>query len=318
MPRRARAPKSSRAQGASLAPTPVQSATNTPCSSALPSAYPSEDEFDPEDSPRYISLRKLTLHDFSQKRKLAATAADAKSFRFLDLPSELRVKVYQHHFAGLDTVVDLHHENKKELHKKLGILRACRLVYSEASHYFYGHHTFRLFPTHPAGRYTKTKRPLLARLKPHQRARIPRLELRLGPGFNKPPRAWVVNGALGLRDCVNAKKLCVLVQLDPSASYLDGFRKADGFYEAFSCDLLFNILAEMPWLETVELDAWDGVAQGCPIMRGLLEIAMSGGRTICWGPRRGWKDGDLGHRGNTVSASSLMDGTTTSLVMVDS
>jgi len=318
MPRRARASKASRAQGAALSPTPVQSTATTPCSSAFPSAYPSEDEFDPEDSPRYVSLRKLTLSDFCQKRRLAPAAADAKPFRFLDLPSELRVKIYQHHFAGSDEVVDLHHENKRQLHKKLGILRTCRLVYSEASHYFYGRHTFRLFPTHPAGRYSKTKRPLLARLRPHQRARVPRLELRLGPGFNKPPRGWVVNEALGLRDCVNATKLSVLVQLDPSASYLDGFRRADGFYEAFSCDLLFKILAEMPWLETVEFDAWDGVSQSCPIMRGLLAVATDSRRKICWGPQRGWTDGDSVGRGETVSASSLMDGSGPSAMAVES
>jgi len=325
MPRRPRASKASRAQGLSSAPTPIPSGATTPCSSAFPSTYPSGDELDPGHSVTYIPIRRLTLQDFSpaEPRKPDVPARDlSKPFRFLDLPSELRVNIYEHHFAGADAVLDLNHENHRRIHKKLAILRTCRTVYAEASHFFYRSHAFRVFPTH-AGRFFKTKRPLLARLKPHQRACITRLELRLGPGWSKPPSGWVVNDALGLRDCVNVRKLTVFVQLDPSASFLDGFRKAEGFYEAFSRRLLDNILRAMPFLEAVEFDAWESVRKGCPIMQNLLDVTLQHRRRISWGPERGWTDAGEAEGGakaeegtQTMPAAALVDGTAAKLVTV--
>ena len=308
--RRSRAPKSSRAQGAASAPTPIHSTNTTPCSSAYPSTYPSEDERDPRSTVKYIPIHRLTLMDFApdQPEKTLAVGRDpAKAFRFLDLPSELRLKVYEIHFSGRDPVIDLHHENYKTIHKKLALLRTCRTVYNEASHFFYSHSSFRVFPTHP-GRFFKTKRPLLARLKPHQRACITHLELRLGPGWSKPPRGWVVNEALGLRDCVNVKKLTVFVQIDPSSSFLEGYRQADGFYESFSRNLLSGIVASMPCLEAIEFDAWNSVAKHCPIMQNLLAVAAEARRKICWGPERGWSDSDGkdGEPAKTMPASLFL------------
>ncbi len=311
MARRSRAPKPSRAQGVSSTPTPIHSTNATPCSSAFPSAYPSEDEQDIKNYVKYIPIRRLTLQDFSPgkpKKPEVAEPSVQKSFRFLDLPSELRLKVYELHFADVEGVVDLDHNNYKRVHRKLAILKTCRTIYNEASYFFYSHCTFRIFPTHP-GRFFKTKRPLLSRLKPHQRASMTHLELRLGPGWSKPPRGWVVNEALGLQDCVNVQKVTVFVQIDPSASFLDGFRKADGFYEAFSCDLLSNILAKMPHLKYIEFDAWESVGKHCPIMKNLLGVVMENRRKISWGPERGWTDYDEADEGTkTMPASILLDG----------
>ncbi len=120
----------------------------------------------------------------------------------------------------------------------------------------------------------------------------------------------MVNGALGLRDCVNVQKFTVFVQIDPSASFLDGFRKADGFYEAFLRGLLSNILADMPHLQHVEFDAWESVGKSCPIMQSLLEATLESRRKICWGPERGWTDHDEADAdAMTMPASVLLDGT---------
>lgn len=233
-------------------------------------------------------IRRLTLSDFSppkpQRVELPPVPAN-KPFRFLDLPSELRIRVYEYHFEGVttetDPAIDLNPDNGRRMSKKLGLLRTCRTVYNEASHFFYSHHTFRIYPTHPS-RFFKTKRPLLARLKPHQRACITKLELRLGPGWGKPPPGWVVSKKLALNECINARKMNVIVQIDPSANWLEGFRKADGFYEQFSRNLLQTTLAAMPWLERVELDAWPGVKRDCPIMRDLVEVSLEEGRSFAW------------------------------------
>lgn len=251
-------------------PTPISSAYPTPLSSTFPSACPSEDESDlaPVKKPR----KKPTV-----------------PFRFLDLPAELRLRVYGYHFADCEDVVDLDPDNYKRIHRKMALFKTCHQVYYEGSAFFYGNHTFRIFPTHP-GRFFKTKKPLLARLSPAQRASIGTLELRLGPGWNRPPRGWVVNEALGLRHCVQARKLRVFVECDPSDNIFNGFRRADGFYEDFSRNLLQDILKDLPAIEVVEFDAWRSVKKSGAMMRGLLE-SMPPHCALTWGPERGWTDG---------------------------
>jgi hypothetical protein len=290
---RRRGGKGSRAIGASSAPTPVHSTRATPTSSAYPSAYNTESEWDPDDEASKIPISALTLGS----AKAAVDAASpkrvpaAKGFPFMSLPSELRLKVYGFHFGSRARPADLDPTNHKDIHKKLAILRTCRQVYVETSHFFYSTTTFRVFPTNP-GRFFKTKKPLLARLSPRQRHCITSLELRLGPGWSKPPRGWVVNTALGLRDCYNVRKLTVFVECDPSDGIFNGFRRADGFYEGFCQDLLDAVLANMPWLDSVEFDAWPSVKKSGAMIRALLDAAAFQNRRVSWGPERGWSKSD--------------------------
>ncbi|KAK0658079.1 hypothetical protein B0T16DRAFT_386504 [Cercophora newfieldiana] len=290
-----------RAVAASSSPTTVRSGYTTPLSAATPlsSAYPSthasEAEWDPEDEVSKIPMGALTLQDptstlMRPAPKLAAKEKK-KPFRFMDLPSELRLKVYGYHFTDAPGVIDLDPDNYKRIHQRLAILRTCRTIYHEASYSFYSTHTFRVFPTHP-GRFFKTKKPLLARLNARQRGLITSLELRLGPGWSKPPRGWVVNPALGLADCVNVRKLTVFVECDPSDGIFNGFRRADGFYEAFSCNLLCDVLREMPFIDRIHFDAWTSVRKTGAMMRSLLYETVQQGKQICWGPERGWTDCD--------------------------
>lgn len=284
--------KASRASRGPSLPTPVPSSHTTPLSSAYPSTYASEAETGREDDVSTIPIHALTLTEGAETRpQVSSPRKKQKPFRFLDLPSELRIEIYAYHFQGTGSVIDLESDNYKCIHQKLAILRTCRTIYQEASHVFYSTRTFRIFPT-AFGRFFKTKKPLLARLKPRQRSSLTSLELRLGPGWNKPPRGWVVNAALGLAECVNVRKLTVFVECDPSDNVFKGFRKADGFYEAFSRDLLDKVLAEMPFVERVHFDAWSSVKKSGAMMTGLLEVANARGRTICWGPERNWSDYD--------------------------
>ncbi|KAI5865773.1 hypothetical protein GGS23DRAFT_354331 [Durotheca rogersii] len=290
MPRRGGATKRSRAAHVAPGPCPVSSGAATPLSSALPSTYASETEYDGYDTESKLSLAALTLGG-SIVNPPKPGRKKLKSFRFLDLPSELRLRVYDYHFAGVGEVLDLDPDNYKRIHRKLAILRTCRTVYREASYYFYSTFHVRIFPTNH-GRFLKTKKPLLARMLPNQRALITTLQLRLGPGWSKPPRSWVVNPALGLSDCINVTKLAVYVECDPGMDYFEGFRQPDNFFERFSKTLFTDVLAEMPWVGHVEFDARPSVRKSGLLMRGLLEVVTARGLRITWGQERGWTDAE--------------------------
>ncbi len=114
------------------------------------------------------------------------------------------------------------------------------------------------------------------------------MELRLGPGWNDPPPGWVVNDALGLRDCGSARVLKVFVECDPSDGYFAGFRKSEGFYEKFSAKLLDAVLKEIPTLQVIEFDAWKSVKRTGDMMSGLGEVVAKYDKVVAWGEERGW------------------------------
>ncbi|KAI1102478.1 hypothetical protein F4804DRAFT_312915 [Jackrogersella minutella] len=289
MRRKAGTSKGSRAAKAS-GPTPVSSNLATPLSSAYPSTYASEAEYDINDEVSKIPIGALTL-DVSASQLRKPRREKLRPFRFLDLPSELRLKVYDYHFANTDGVLDLDYDNYKRIHQKLAILRTCSTIYQEASYLFYSTRPVRIFSTTP-GRFFKTKKPLLARMKPNQRSCLSSLELRLGPGWSSPPRGWVVNPALGLSDCVNVTRITVYVECDPGNDFFRGFRQPDNFYERFSKALLTSVLDEMSWVRRIEFEARPNVKKSGALMRGLIEVATTRGLTILWGEERGWTDAE--------------------------
>lgn len=240
---------------------------------------------------------KLNLSDLTSDIPIANApkpkpkAATFQAFRILDLPYELRLDVYRYHFQGTGYVLDLDPLNHKRVHQKLAILRVCRTLYREASHYFYSTHPVRLFPTHP-GRFFKTKRPLLARLKTPQRQSLSTLELRLGPGWSKPPRGWAVVPELGLAECTNVRKVVVFLECDPGTDTFHGFRQPHEFFEGFAQSLLENVLNDMPWVAQVEFDAWSSVRKSGTLVQRLLDVVKSRRLLQTWGPERGWTDAD--------------------------
>ncbi|CAG8952837.1 hypothetical protein HYFRA_00007550 [Hymenoscyphus fraxineus] len=235
-------------------------------SSPSPAAYATEDE-----------------DDTAVRRHVA--------FPLLRLPLELRLKIYSMVFSPAPAVIDLDPHTFAVLVrlKLLALFRVSRQIYLEATQHFFSTHTFRLFPTYP-GRYFKTKKPLLARLPAHYRASMATLELRLGPGFNNPPRGWVVNDALGLADCENVRVLKVFVECDPSDAIFQGFRMGDGAYEKFSAALLTEVLDAIPSVQVVEFDAYPSVGRTGDMMSGLGEVIRRYNKVVGWGPERGWSE----------------------------
>lgn len=283
--------KGSRAKGARSSPTPNQT------------------DGDLEDAFNNLNIADLTL-DVPIDNIKPPVKVEKPKFRFMDLPSELRVKIYGYHFANIGPVVDIEPGNYFTIHKKLSIFRVCRQVYREASHTFYSTKTFRIFPTD--GRYSRTKKGLLARIKPRSRAHMTSLELRLGPGFSQPYRSWVVNPLLGLDDCANVRRLCVYIEIDPGDNIFNGWRVNHGFYESFCQNLLDDVLKGLPNADRVQFDARQCVRKGCDMTQGLLDIARANNRQICWGPKRGWSDEDeeeeIKQEASLASIASLTGG----------
>jgi hypothetical protein len=240
------------------------STSNTvPLISAYPSIYPSEDEG--------VSDVKFT------------------PFKFLELPSELRNKIYGHVFSASPPIVDLDPENSQKIHRYMSLFLVSKQINNEATYHFFSTHTIRLFPVHP-GRFFRTLRPLLSRLRPRFRACISALELMLGPGWQNPPRGWVVKDSLGLRDAVNVRILKVMVQVDTSDPIYNGFRREDGFYERFSRNLLDDILKSVPSIVEIQFDGYQTIRKEGPMMRGLLEVANKHNKILSWGPKGCWDE----------------------------
>ncbi|KAF2124454.1 hypothetical protein P153DRAFT_302356 [Dothidotthia symphoricarpi CBS 119687] len=219
---------------------------------------------------------------------VAATKSDVDTqpFRFFDLPSELRLRVYELCLIFPKTI-DLDPTNSRTIAPHLRLLRVSRRMHDEASRVFYGANTFRLFPIH--GSYINKKYPLLAWLPRRHRALITRLELRLGPGFNRPPKAWVVDKRLGLPAATKVYKLKIFVEIDPASSdVFEGFRVAADFFTEFCVSLLRSLFTQVPSIHEVEFDAYPSVSKSSPLLKGLLEETSLNQKRITWGPERGW------------------------------
>ena len=211
---------------------------------------------------------------------------ERQPFRFFDLPSELRLRVYEF-LLTFPKTIDLDPTNYRIIAPQLRLFLVDHRMHEEASRVFYGRNTFRVFPIH--GRYINRKHPLLAWLPRKYRAHITRLELRLGPGFNRPPKGWVVDSRLGLAAATKVHRLKIFVELDPAANEIfEGFRLGQDFYTEYCVSLLRGLLAQAPSINEVEFDAYPSVKRSSPLLQGLVEETKLNQKRITWGPEGDW------------------------------
>lgn len=221
-------------------------------------------------------------------------AAPIQPFRFFDLPSELRLRIYEY-LLVLPKTLDLDPTNTRNVAPHLRLFHVSRRMHDEASRVFYGRNTFRVFPIH--GRYINKKYPLMTWLPKKYRACITRLELRLGPGFTRPPKGWVVDSRHGFGAMTRVYKLRVFVEIDPESSdVFQGFRVGTSFYTEYCVGLMRALLAQLPSIGQVEFDAYPSVSKSSPLLKGLVDETKLNQKRVAWGPDRGWDkivDGDL-------------------------
>lgn len=247
----------------------------------------------PANRGRTIAAAKKTVASSSTDVPARAPSPPIQPFRFFDLPSEVRVQIYEE-ILLLKDPLDLDQSNYRLVRPRLNLLAVSQRMHHEAHGIFYSQ-TVRLFPHHNHGRFFYTKKPLLTRLPPHYRAAVRAVELRLGSGWHKPPACQNTNPSLGLHDCVRLRTLRIFVECDPSDDVFNGFRGRGSTaetYNIFCVNLLTGIFEQVPSLETVEIDAY--VKKDAPLLKALQWRVEQGGKTLVWGPLlKAWeKDGN--------------------------
>lgn len=221
------------------------------------------------------------------KPEIQSNVEDDVKFRFFDLPSELRLRVYEFLLIFSKTI-DLDPLNYVDVAPSLRLFLVNHRMHEEASRVFYGRNTFRVFPIH--GRYINRKHPLLAWFPRRYREHITRLELRLGPGFTRPPKCWVVDSRLGLAAAKKAYKLKIFIEIDPASNEVfEGFRVGQNFYTEYCVGLLRALLAQVSSVSEVEFDAYPSVSKTSPLLKGLLDETKLNQKSVTWGPERGWE-----------------------------
>jgi hypothetical protein len=235
-----------------------------------------------------IDLLVKRMNTLDIVAETSSSGADAtQPFRFFDLPSELRLRVYEFLLVFPKTL-DLDPANARNVAPHLRLFTVSQRMHDEASRVFYSLNTFRVFPIH--GRYINKKHPFLAWLPRKYRAYITRLELRVGPGFTSPPKHWVVDSRLGLAATTRVYKLRIFVEFDPSSHpSFGGVMEGRTHYTEYCVGLERALLAQIPSVSEVEFDAYPGVDKSSPLLMGLMDEAKLNQKRITWGDERGWE-----------------------------
>lgn len=223
----------------------------------------------------------------------------SKPFRFFDLPSEIRLRVYgfvlftprrkRRRPPRPNGSVGASSRNPPicPSSHRVSLFLASRRIHHEASHYFYSQLIFRLFPIQDYCR-TPTVRSIPFTYLPS----LASIELILGSSWTDPPQTWTVGPSLGLEQMDNLQTLRIFIECDPSHPIFEGFRISKEFYTDFSGAILKNMLKRLPNLVNVEFDGYPSVHKNGDLMRRLLRETRAANKKIMWGPQRGWTDSD--------------------------
>ncbi|KAK2756996.1 hypothetical protein FQN54_004964 [Arachnomyces sp. PD_36] len=209
-------------------------------------------------------------------------------FRFLDLPSEIRNKIYSlilfsptriNPRTGLPKAPPASH--------RISLFLTSHQIHDEASYIYYSAQKFRIFQIQD---YLRV--PTLRSLPPRYRPCVTTLELILGSSWTAPPKSWTVSKRLGLHEMKRVRTLKIFVQCDPSHPAFEGFRVSRDYYTWFAGELLKQVLLALPDLVQVEFDGNPSVEKDGSLMSRLRMEVGQAKKKILWGPQRGWKKDD--------------------------
>ena len=236
-----------------------------------------------------------------KSRSKAKSKLQRQPFRFLALPSEIRLQIY-HMVLFTPTrksskfargTVGASAKKAKTIAPssvRIALFLVSQQIHEEASHYFFSTQIFRVFPVQDFSR-----RPTVRSLPRRHLSLVTTIELILGNSWTNPPKSWTVNNSLGLQDMHLTRTLKVFVECDPSQPIFEGFRISKEYYTEFSGRLMREILEHLPALDHVEFDAYPSVQKDGSLMSRLLAETQKAGLKVFWGPERGWTD--LGNKG---------------------
>ncbi|KAL3472224.1 hypothetical protein BJX99DRAFT_9877 [Aspergillus californicus] len=250
----------------------------------------------PRHRPKY-KLRNITGEESSEDEEISKTTVPSKPFPFFDLPSEIRVQIYQYALftnrrrraRQNNGSVGASSKNppRSPMSQRLNLFLVSRRMHDEATYHFYSTQTFRVFSLQDNSRV-----PTLIGIPTKYRSSIGIIELILGSSWTEPPSSWRVTSQLGLEDMTRLRTLKIFIEVDPSHPVFEGWRVSKHYYSDFAGDLLKQILEKLPSLVYVEFDGNPSVIKNGALMTRLLHETRAAGKKTVWGPQRGWTDYD--------------------------
>ncbi|KAK5103914.1 hypothetical protein LTS08_003337 [Lithohypha guttulata] len=221
------------------------------------------------------ALSHLNLNHISNTK----SDVPSQPFRFLDLPSELRNRIYH------TLLFSLPDHDGSSSGSRISPLLVSKQLHLEASHILYSHTRFPLFPLQ-----LFESPPTILDLPSHYHPSVTNLLLTLGPSWTNPPKSWRVTPRLSrvLKKLTSLRTLRVFVEFDPSHPAFKMHRISENYYTDFCGELLGDILETMPQCGYVELDGNSGVDVNGPLVRKLREEVKEAERELRWGGKAGW------------------------------
>ncbi|KAK5939296.1 hypothetical protein PMZ80_008600 [Knufia obscura] len=214
--------------------------------------------------------------------RLDLTKIPSQPFRFFDLPSELRNRIYDYTLFSKPAYRDAKGRRRSS---RLASLLVNKKMHDEAAYILYSTTKFPLFFIQAF-----EAPPLVSELSPRYQVFVSNLKMTIGPSWTDPPKHWKVTPRLAkcLKRLTAVQTLRIFVEFDPSHPVFEKYRKSYSFYTDFSGELLGDVLDAMPQLQYVELDGNPGVDVNGPLVTRLRREAAEQEKEIRWGRQAGW------------------------------